>query len=404
MPVLTAHPGVYIEEVPSGVRTITGVATSITAFVGRTLRGPTDEVGPVTINSFGDFERIFGGLWEFSPLSFAVRDFYRNGGSQAVIVRLFHPSEEERADALDAAQDVADAAAAAGPGPADVATAARTQADLPENAAEPRSSAADAVASAAEAAAALPGADAASVQAAAAAALSTVTPVTRARLELDTLELRAANPGAWGNQLRARIDHDVLPTGNTDRFNLTVRDGISGRDRNIPERLSRPYRCSQSGARARTGVHSGASCRDSPDRTTGMQRPPTSTASCRREPILSTIPIPAKSAPRHPTDPIPESATTKAVSLSKTGIFAARSRRSLQSPVHSSILVRRGCESGRDLAGRSVLRTAPRDAAHRCAAAWDSVAAANTGISGPWERTARTRPSSSHADSAESPT
>lgn len=89
MPVTLTYPGVYIEEIPSGVRTITGVATSITAFVGRALRGPTDD--PVTINSFGDFERIFGGLWVESALSFAVRDFYLNGGSQAIIVRLYNP-------------------------------------------------------------------------------------------------------------------------------------------------------------------------------------------------------------------------------------------------------------------------------------------------------------------------
>ncbi len=43
MPVQLDHPGVYIEEVPSGVRTITGVATSVTAFVGRAQRGPTDD-------------------------------------------------------------------------------------------------------------------------------------------------------------------------------------------------------------------------------------------------------------------------------------------------------------------------------------------------------------------------
>ena len=90
MPVVPAlsYPGVYIQEIPSGVRTITGVATSITAFIGRALRGPTDE--PVTINSYGDFERIFGGLWVESTLGYAVRDFYRNGGSRAIIVRLFH--------------------------------------------------------------------------------------------------------------------------------------------------------------------------------------------------------------------------------------------------------------------------------------------------------------------------
>jgi phage tail sheath protein FI len=78
---------VYIEEIPSGVRTITGVATSITAFVGRALRGPVDK--PIIINSFADFERTFGGLWAGSSLGFAVRDFYANGGSQAIIVRLY---------------------------------------------------------------------------------------------------------------------------------------------------------------------------------------------------------------------------------------------------------------------------------------------------------------------------
>ncbi len=86
MPATLTYPGVYIEEIPSGVRTITGVATSITAFLGRAPRGPTNE--PITINSFGDFERQFGGLDVDYPLSYAVRDFYLNGGSQAIIVRL----------------------------------------------------------------------------------------------------------------------------------------------------------------------------------------------------------------------------------------------------------------------------------------------------------------------------
>lgn len=86
MPVQPTYPGVYIEEIPSGVRTITGVATSITAFIGSALRGPDNE--PVTINSFGDFERLFGGMWVKSTLGYAVKDFYQNGGSQAIIVRL----------------------------------------------------------------------------------------------------------------------------------------------------------------------------------------------------------------------------------------------------------------------------------------------------------------------------
>lgn len=86
MPVQTTYPGVYIEEIPSGVRTITGVATSITAFVGRALMGPLNE--PIIINSFADYDRMFGGLWTESTMSYAVQDFYLNGGSQAVIVRI----------------------------------------------------------------------------------------------------------------------------------------------------------------------------------------------------------------------------------------------------------------------------------------------------------------------------
>jgi uncharacterized protein len=87
MPVTLTYPGVYIEEVPSGVRTITGVATSITAFMGQALRGPVDR--PILINSFADYQRIFGGLSKDSTMSYAVKDFYMNGGSRAVIVRLY---------------------------------------------------------------------------------------------------------------------------------------------------------------------------------------------------------------------------------------------------------------------------------------------------------------------------
>jgi phage tail sheath protein FI len=88
MPVAPTYPGVYVEEIPSGVRTITGVATSITAFIGRARRGPRDKA--VTLNSFGDFEKVFGGLWVDNALGFAVRDFFLNGGSQALVVRLYH--------------------------------------------------------------------------------------------------------------------------------------------------------------------------------------------------------------------------------------------------------------------------------------------------------------------------
>ena len=91
MPAALTYPGVYIEEIPSGVRTITGVATSITAFVGRAACGPTDAdaESPVIINSYGDFERNFGKLDPAYPMGYAVRDFYLNGGSQAAVVRLY---------------------------------------------------------------------------------------------------------------------------------------------------------------------------------------------------------------------------------------------------------------------------------------------------------------------------
>lgn len=89
MPVPISYPGVYVEEIPSGVRTISGVSTSVTAFVGRARKGPLDE--PITIFNFGDYQRKFGGLWEKSPMSFAVRDFFLNGGGEAVIVRVYNP-------------------------------------------------------------------------------------------------------------------------------------------------------------------------------------------------------------------------------------------------------------------------------------------------------------------------
>jgi phage tail sheath protein FI len=90
MPPTLTFPGVYIEELPSGVHPITGVATSITAFIGFALRGPVNE--PTVIQSFSDFDRTFGGLWTGSSMSYAVNQFFQNGGSTALIVRVIHSS------------------------------------------------------------------------------------------------------------------------------------------------------------------------------------------------------------------------------------------------------------------------------------------------------------------------
>jgi phage tail sheath protein FI len=81
-----SYPGVYIVEKASGVRTITGVATSVAAFVGFTRKGVPDKA--VAITSFADFERGYGGLDRDSPVSYGVRQFFLNGGTQAIIVRV----------------------------------------------------------------------------------------------------------------------------------------------------------------------------------------------------------------------------------------------------------------------------------------------------------------------------
>jgi len=66
-------------------RAIERVAAGVTAFVGRTLKGPVAQ--PVTIRSFAGFQQIFGGLWQPSSVSYAVEQFFDNGGRQAIIVR-----------------------------------------------------------------------------------------------------------------------------------------------------------------------------------------------------------------------------------------------------------------------------------------------------------------------------
>src|SRR5215831_1190703 len=85
MPVTPTYPGVYIVEVPSGVRPITGVATSIGAFIDRFSRGVADAA--VQIFSFADFERQFGGLDTRSEASYAIQQFFLNGGNEAYVVR-----------------------------------------------------------------------------------------------------------------------------------------------------------------------------------------------------------------------------------------------------------------------------------------------------------------------------
>lgn len=86
MPQRLGAPGVYIEEIPSGRRVIRSVATSIGAFVDFFGEGPMNT--PVRIFGTGDFERVFGGYDTRSEASFAIPQFFLNGGPEAWVVRV----------------------------------------------------------------------------------------------------------------------------------------------------------------------------------------------------------------------------------------------------------------------------------------------------------------------------
>lgn len=85
MPAVLRHPGVYIEEIPSGVRPIAGVSTSDTAFVDFFGRGPFRQ--PVRVTSFEEFARVFGGFDAESAASFQIAQYFTNGGGVAWVVR-----------------------------------------------------------------------------------------------------------------------------------------------------------------------------------------------------------------------------------------------------------------------------------------------------------------------------
>lgn len=184
MPVTLTYPGVYIEESTSVVHTITGVATSIAAFVGQTAKGVAND--PTTVFSFGDFEQNFGGLTAGMTLGFAVRDFFLNGGSQAIIVRLV-PAPA--------------AAAPVPPGPPPPAPPAPPVPPAPP----------------------APGAPVPKPAATASVALKD---------DHDhPLVLQAASAGGWGNALAATVDYNTAPmlAGQPrTTFNLTLTENGTG--------------------------------------------------------------------------------------------------------------------------------------------------------------------------------
>lgn len=86
------HPGVYVREIPSGVRAVEGVPTSTTIFVGETERGP---LAPTKIKGLADYERSFGGFLrsdgstgtERVTMRYSVGGFFANGGTSAYVLR-----------------------------------------------------------------------------------------------------------------------------------------------------------------------------------------------------------------------------------------------------------------------------------------------------------------------------
>ncbi|WP_437779029.1 phage tail sheath family protein [Sorangium sp. So ce1097] len=86
MPVSPTYPGVYVQEVPSGVRTIVGVSTSVALFIGRTKSGPMND--PVRITTYSDFIRTFGEDHTISDVARYVKLFFLNGGADCYVMRI----------------------------------------------------------------------------------------------------------------------------------------------------------------------------------------------------------------------------------------------------------------------------------------------------------------------------
>lgn len=81
-----SYPGVYMEEVSSGVRPIAAAGTSTAAFVGMTEKGPDDQAMRVT--NWTQFQKHYGTFIPGSYLAESVFQFFNNGGSQCYIARV----------------------------------------------------------------------------------------------------------------------------------------------------------------------------------------------------------------------------------------------------------------------------------------------------------------------------
>jgi len=95
MSVTTSYPGIYIQELPSNTHTIAAAPTSVTVFVGYVhpfQPDPPNFGTAIEIFSFSDYERLFGGFYQSqfidANVSYAVNEFFENGGTDAFVVGL----------------------------------------------------------------------------------------------------------------------------------------------------------------------------------------------------------------------------------------------------------------------------------------------------------------------------
>ena len=122
-------PGVYVEETSFRSKSIEGVPTSTTAFVGFTRRGPLATArSPKPLTSFAEFERIYGGLanLRFPPktnhVAHAAKGFFEEGGRRLYVARVRSPSAKAKESikdwqgALDRLAALKDVAIVAAPG------------------------------------------------------------------------------------------------------------------------------------------------------------------------------------------------------------------------------------------------------------------------------------------------
>jgi phage tail sheath protein FI len=114
-------PGVYIEETSFRAKSIEGVSTTTTGFIGPTRYGPLD-LEPDVITSLGEFERVYGDRvqLQFSDTGalhnymwHAARAFFEEGGKRLYIARVFTPKSDTDAG-IASAKIPADVAAAPG--------------------------------------------------------------------------------------------------------------------------------------------------------------------------------------------------------------------------------------------------------------------------------------------------